>query len=102
MPGMGGDNKSNLRLLSCETFQQALMDIAEASVAEDTDHIAWFGLVFQVVEDGLDIRNVGGGFAGQLEIVHEAVGIEAEFDRQLFEAGDFRDDDGVGPFQRLH
>ena len=72
------------------------MDAAEAAVAEHTHHIAALRILPDVLDDGVHVSKVGGGFAERLDVLHQLLGVQAFLGLQLVEVGDLRDDDGVG------
>ncbi len=76
------------------------MDAAESAVAEDTHHVAALHVPADVLDDGVYIREVGGGFATGLDVLHQLLGVQAFLGLQLLQLGDLGDDHAVGVCER--
>jgi hypothetical protein len=72
------------------------VDAAEAAVAEDDDDIAALNIFGDMGDDGVRVGQIGGGFAGRSELLHQLFRVEAFFGREQFQPRDLGDDDGIG------
>ena len=72
------------------------MDAAEAAVGEDGEGVAGLGVLFDLGDDAVDVRQVGGLAAEAVYVGGEFLGIEAVVFRDLVEVRDGGDHGEVG------
>lgn len=82
-----------------EALQQFAMDAVKAAVGKDADDILGTGIADEMLHDGVGVGKIGSGFAGESQVLHEAIRVEAILRTQLFKAGDLGDDDAIGTFK---
>ena len=95
----GTEKKVERLLRSSETIQQLRMNSAETAVAENADDVSTLGLLFDMLDNRIDVWKVGDGLAGFANIFHEPFGIEALGGGDLLESSDLSDDDLIGIFE---
>src|SRR4051812_20430672 len=73
-----------------EAGQQFCVNSAKTAVAEDANDIPALGCFTHMLHNGIDVREVSGGFALAFNVLHQARRIQALVQRDLIEACDLR------------
>lgn len=77
------------------------MNVTEAAVAEDTDDVAFLRFTHHVFHDRFHRGQIGGWFAGELQVLQELLGIQPLVRRELFETRHLRHDDQIRTFEGI-
>src|SRR5438477_47051 len=76
------------------------MDPAETAIAEDADHISSVRTLFDMFNDGIDVGKVGANFSAGLDVLHQALRIEAFARRDLLQSRHFGNYHPISVFER--
>ena len=84
------------RFSAAQCGQQFFVDVAKTAVAENANHVAPAGFVFEMGDNRIGMGQIGGGFPERLEVLDELVRVEPLLRLEQLEAGDFGNDYRVG------